>query len=132
MEEISVLLIPAIFLRNDKIRFMKHGNALSVKQEETLEEELRKAQELIASYQRIIKIIQEENNRVISDLTHNLSSPLQTASMSVEVLLERSPPEHLALLQRIESSTEKMINIIKSLRNFQVKNRQTGAFLNPE
>jgi multidrug resistance efflux pump len=61
-----------------------------------LQAELESALRIIESYQETIKALREENNKTIRVFTHDLASPLQIVSMSLEALIDRSAPESSA------------------------------------
>ena len=100
---------------------MKYSNALPTEKKISdeillLQEELQKAHELIL-------LLKTENAQTIKTITHDLASPLQIISMSIEALIGRSPKEHQPMLERMENSAEKMTIILKSLRELVATSR---------
>jgi signal transduction histidine kinase len=91
---------------------------------QSLQKELLKAQEKIESYQQMIMDVTDENIQSIRMFIHDLASPLQIISMSLEMLIDNSPAEKQPMLQTMKKSADKMSEIIASLRMSQLNNKQ--------
>lgn len=80
-----------------------------------LQRELDAAHELIRKYEGIIADLQSENSNNLKKFTHDLASPLQILSMTIESLQDRAP-EFTTTLERMKRSTDNMIDIINTIR----------------
>lgn len=86
-----------------------------------LQRELDAALERIKKYEGIIADLRAENSNNLKMFSHDLSSPLQILSMTIESLQDRAP-EFASTLDRMKRSTDNMIEIVNSIR----KLRQAG------
>jgi len=78
--------------------------------------ELEAALELIKSYETMIAELNVENNILLRRFTHDLASPLQILSMTIESLESRIPSEMNGTLERMKRSTENMCEILRNVR----------------
>ncbi|AUN99735.1 sensor histidine kinase [Bacteriovorax stolpii] len=83
-----------------------------------LQRELDSARALIKKYEGIIADLQAENSSNLKKFSHDLASPLQILSMTIESLQDRAP-EFSTTLDRMKRSTDNMIEIINSIRKLQ-------------
>lgn len=81
-----------------------------------VEEQLIAALELIKNYEDIIADLRNTNSNNLKKFTHDLSSPLQVLSMTVESLEDRMPPEFSSSFGRITQAADTMVEIIGEIR----------------
>ena len=89
-----------------------------------LRKDLEEALLEIKKYETLMAEIKEEHKTTIKSFAHDLASPLQILSMTLESIEDKIPTEMSTSLERMQKSCEKMTTIILTLRKLQVLTRQ--------
>ncbi len=83
---------------------------------ETLQKELTAAKAIIAKQEALIKELTTAKEEELKAICHQLASPVQVISMSIESYLLRKQVPTQDSLMRMQNSAESLVKIIEEIR----------------
>jgi signal transduction histidine kinase len=79
-----------------------------------------------------IESMMESQKRLLSDISHELRSPLARLSVALGLVRQKSPPESNEMLNRIERETERLNELIgRLLTLFRLESQEAGGDFKP-